>query len=151
LAFGPHWVADSQDLPYIPVVNSKQEIRRYFAGVVDGIASGLFAFVAHPDLIMASGRQWDADIEAGLKDVLQAAIDYNLPVEANGLGLARAKQVGKGGQLYPHNRFWELVATSGARVICNSDAHQSENTIAHAQLARDYVAQFGLEPIASIF
>ena len=83
--------------------------------------------------------------------MLQAAIDYNLPVEANGLGLARAKQVGKAGLLYPHNRFWELVAELNAPVICNSDAHQSENTIVHAQLARDYVAQFGLEPIESIF
>ena len=119
--------------------------------MVDGIASGLFAFVAHPDLAMASGRQWDADIEAGLKDVLQAAIDCKLPVEINGLGLARANQVGKAGQLYPYNRFWELVAASGAAVICNSDAHQSENTIAHAQLARDYGAQFGLVPIETIF
>ena len=151
LVFGPHWVAGGQDLPYIPVVTSKQELRRYFAGVVDGIASGLFAFVAHPDLVMASGRQWDADIEAGLKDVLQAAIDCKLPVEINGLGLARANQVGKAGQLYPYNRFWELVAASGATVICNSDAHQSENTIAHAQLARDYGAQFGLVPIETIF
>ena len=151
LVFGPHWVAGGQDLPYIPVVTSRKELGRYFAGVVDGIASGLFAFVAHPDLVMASGRQWDADIEAGLKDVLQAAIDYNLPVEVNGLGLARATQIGKAGLLYPHNRFWELVATSGARVICNSDAHQSENTIVHAQLAREYGAKFGLVPIETIF
>lgn len=151
LVFGPHWVAGGQDLPYIPVVTSRKELGRYFAGVVDGIASGLFAFVAHPDLVMASGRQWDADIEAGLKDVLQAAIDYNLPVEVNGLGLARATQIGKAGLLYPHNRFWELVATSGARVICNSDAHQSENTIVHAQLAREYGAKFGLVPVEGIF
>lgn len=151
LAFGPHWVAGDEDLPYIPGVASKAEIRRYFDGVIEGIASGLFAFVAHPDLIMASGRQWDADIAAGLKEILQAAIDCNLPVEVNGLGLARAKQVGKAGQLYPYNQFWELVAASGSRVICNSDAHQSENTIAHAQLAREYAAEFGLKPVESIF
>ncbi len=151
LVFGPHWVAGGQELPYIPGVTSQKEIRRYFDGVVEGIASGLFAFVAHPDLIMANGRQWNSEIEAGLAAVLDAAIDCKLPVEVNGLGLVRASQVGRRGQLYPHNRFWELVARRGASVICNSDAHQSQNTIAHAQVARDYAAEFGLVPVEGIF
>lgn len=151
LVFGPHWVAGGEDLPYIPGVRSKAETRRYFTGVVEGISSGLFAFLAHPDLVMAGGRAWDDEIEAGLKDVLQAAIDCNMPVEVNGLGLARANQARKPGLLYPHNNFWEMVAKTGAKVICNSDAHQSENTITHAQLARDYAKKFGLTPIESIF
>lgn len=151
LVFGPHWVAGTDDLPYAPIVSSKSEIRRYFAGVLEGIASGLFAFVAHPDLIMASSRAWDADIEAGMRDLLQAAISCGMPVEVNGIGLARAAQVGKEGLLYPCNRFWELVAESGAKVICNSDAHQSEYTITHAQLARDYAKRFGLVPLETIF
>ena len=151
LAFGPHWVAGGQDLPYIPGVTSKAEIRRYFDGVVEGIASGLFAFVAHPDLIMANGRDWNSEIEAGLAAVLDAAIDCKLPVEVNGLGLARSTQVGLAGRLYPHHKFWELAALRGATVICNSDAHQSQNTIIHAQLARDYAAEFGLVPVEGIF
>lgn len=151
LAFGPHWVAGGQELPYIPGVASRKEILRYFDGVVEAIASGLFAFVAHPDLIMANGRDWNSEIEAGLAAVLDAAIDCKLPVEVNGLGLARSTQVGLAGRLYPHHKFWELAALRGATVICNSDAHQSQNTIIHAQLARDYAAEFGLVPVEGIF
>lgn len=151
LAFGPHWVAGGPELPYIPGVASRKEILRYFDGVVEAIASGLFAFVAHPDLIMANGRDWNSEIEAGLAAVLDAAIDCKLPVEVNGLGLARSTQVGLAGRLYPHHKFWELAALRGATVICNSDAHQSQNTIIHAQLARDYAAEFGLVPVEGIF
>lgn len=151
LVFGPHWVAGTDDLPYAPLVSSSSEIRQYFDGVIEGIDSGLFAFVAHPDLIMASGRPWSSELEAGFNAVLDAAIDCDLPVEINGLGFVRSQQVGKAGSLYPHNRFWELVRKKGAKVICNSDAHQSENTIAHAVVARSYAKEFDLIPIETIF
>ena len=52
---------------------------------------------------------------------------------------------------YPYDEFWQMVADSKAKVICNSDAHNPKNVIADARLAREYAKRFGITPLESIF
>lgn len=154
LAFGPHWVYDSGTFVYAPEISTKKQLFTYFDSVIEGITSGIYAFLAHPDLLMATGRPWDDNIEAGFKALIEASIQYKVPLEINGQGLSRQKIIDKGNgkerYQYPHDKFWELVVQTNSPVICNSDAHFPEKLVKDLILARDYATQFGLEIIESL-
>ncbi len=147
LAYGAHWVYDDKSSVWIyaPEVTDKNLIKPYTELTIKGIASGLFSFIAHPDLLMAGEFGWNDETKACLCAIMDAAIDCNLPMEVNGLGLYRKYQFNRGPQgYYPMDNFWELVAKKNVPVICNSDAHMSENVLAYAKNAREYAARFGL-------
>ncbi|GMO66508.1 MAG: PHP domain-containing protein [Treponemataceae bacterium] len=147
LIFGPHWVVNSiNEIIYAPDIKLGKEIALYFAQTIQGIESGLFAFVAHPDLIMADGREWSRELAAGFSDVIDAAIAHNLPLEVNGYGIVKRQVSDSHGKRYqyPHEKFWELALEKGASVICNSDAHKPDYVMTGAKNAFDYASRFGL-------
>ena len=124
-----------------------------FDGVIEGIESGLFNFVAHPDLIMASGRDWSDDLAACFSHVIDAAMAHSLPLEINGLGNCRTAVKSREGirQPYPYYKFWELVKEKGATVVCNADAHRPQDMAPFVESARSYAKKFGITPIEDIF
>lgn len=154
LVFGPHWVVDGNIHPYAPQFNhDKRLLAKYTDQVVEGIGSGLYSILAHPDLFMSGWREWDDEAKACLTAILNAAKDMDLPLEVNGLGIYRGfVETSKGPRLgYPYHEFWEMVASSGARVICDSDAHNPNDVIAHALNSRNFAKKYGIVPIETIF
>ena len=152
LIFGPHWVYDTGNFIYAPEINTKKQVFTYFDTIIEGLASGLYAFLAHPDLIMSDGRAWDANLKAGFTAIIEAAIQYNIPLEVNGQGFIKGKVKGEKGMRdpYPYDAFWNLVAEKNIPVLCNSDAHFPENLVDGLHLARDYAKKMGLEIIEKL-
>lgn len=147
LVLGSHWVTIGNSHKYCPNVEGT-ELNRYIDQTIDGMRTGLFAFLAHPDLFMMSYKEWDAQSKACLGALLDAAIDLDMPLEINGLGCSREPNNTANGMRYPYPyvEFWEMVADSKARVICNSDAHESQTVILNAWKARDFAGRFGIIP-----
>lgn len=153
LVFGPHWVYDAGSFIYAPEINTKKQLFTYFDTIIEGIASGIYAFVAHPDLVMSDGRPWDANLEAGFNAIIEASIAYKIPLEINGQGFVKHKVKGENGKeryQYPYDKFWELVAKKNMPIICNSDAHFPENLVKDVLQARAYATRFDLEIIESL-
>ncbi len=156
LAYGPHWVEDSGEFFYIPEAAEARLLRSYVDLTCEGIASELYAYVAHPDLLLAGYTRMTADVRAACADIIDAAVAAALPLEVNGLGLMRPLIPGDGGMRspYPVREFWEMAASRGARIICNSDAHRPEDALASAKNARDFARAIGIEPeeaLAALF
>jgi histidinol-phosphatase (PHP family) len=160
LVYGAHWLREGREALYAPELRSVAEIRRYFTSVIAGIQSGLFAFLAHPDLIMANGMAWNKELEAGFTDVIDAAKSYNMPIEINGYGMIKERirsyppcaRTKTGERLqYPVDEFWQLAVKRNAIVICNSDAHSPDYVMQGVINAREYAVQFGITPIDNIF
>ncbi len=154
LVLGPHWVKDGKKHIYIKEINhSKELLFKYAEQTIEAIQSGLYAFVAHPDLFMSAWIEWDEEAKSVLKDILNAAIDAKLPVEVNGLGIYRGIMPTSRGDRYgyPYLEFWQVVASSGAKVICNSDAHEPSHVIENAKVARKFASELGMTPIETIF
>ena len=84
------------------------------------MATGLFKFLAQPDLFMVLYPEWDATCEKITHQIAQAAIKYDMPLELNANGLRRRKKP------YPAKEFWSLIATHypQIKVIVNSDCHK---------------------------
>lgn len=152
LVLGPHWVTIGREHIYIMSIKDKTALHRYVKQNIEGIQSGLFAFVAHPDLFMGMWHEWDAEAQAASSDIIDAAISCGLPLEVNGLGMKRHSIMTKQGERYqyPYLEFWQLARDKGAKVICNSDAHNSADVIKDARHARDFARMAGFESINSL-
>ena len=100
---------------------------RYGQRTLAGMETGLYDYVAHPDLFMNAYHAFDADCRAVSHDLCQAARALDLPLEYNLLGLARRPEaLAHGGRGYPCHEFWEIAAETGCKAIIGFDAHQPE-------------------------
>jgi Histidinol phosphatase and related hydrolases of the PHP family len=151
LVFGPHWVTSGSAHIYAMDIQDAATLHAYIDQTIDGIRSGLYAFIAHPDLVMGAWKEWDAEAECCLGALLDAAAGCGLPVEINGLGMSRTPNKTKHGirYQYPYDEFWQMAAARGVQVICNADAHTPADVIAGARRAREYASGLGITPIES--
>jgi histidinol-phosphatase (PHP family) len=121
-------------------------LRSFARAYVGLIETGLFAFIAHPDLFGNSYPRWDADARAVARDILEAAKAYDVPLEINGYGLRKAWVDDPDGRrpMYPWTPFWELAGEYDVTVVASSDAHRPEDAAANLADAAEIAARFEL-------
>lgn len=131
-----HWHLHRGDWLYVGHIDTAAELRGYTKALIQGIESGLFDFIAHPDHFAAGYLEWDSEAQACSRDIIEAARGKGVLLEINGNGF-RKRPVKERGRLrppYPHRKFWELAAELKASVLCSSDAHRPEDTAASLDL-----------------
>lgn len=115
-----------------------QILEHYCDQVIEGIQTGTFTYVAHPDCILFLGDR--GLLKDQLRRICREAKDCGLPLEINLLGIHKNKH-------YPCREFFELLAEEGNTVILGADAHQPERFCSHSaeEKALELVRQYGLE------
>jgi len=102
-------------------------LHAYTDFTIAAIQSGLFTFLAHPDLFGVRYSGWDDDIRACSHAIVQAAIQMDIPLEINANGFRKPKRQDgdEWRPQYPWHRFWEVAAEYGTnlKVLVGSDAH----------------------------
>ena len=99
-----------------------QDMKQYQDKVITAIDTGLFSFIAHPDLYLF-GSTWTDESAIIASNIINAAIKQNIPIEINGKGTTR---IVNGIWAYPRKEFWSLAVEMGARIVTNTDAHEVE-------------------------
>lgn len=98
---------------------SPELLDEYASGLVNGMRSGLFSFVAHPDCpIMAYGK-WDTSFIAIAHRIFAVAEETNTPLEINAAGF-------RGNRGYPVQEFWKVSKEYNIDILINSDSHNPE-------------------------
>ncbi|MAE16814.1 MAG: histidinol phosphatase [Deltaproteobacteria bacterium] len=112
-------------------LTNARALRAYSDHLAEMMVTGLYAFIAHPDVYGACLDRWNAEAAACARDILAAAAETNTPLEINGNGLHRHPiHTSEGTRVpYPWKPFWELAAEYPVTVICNSDAHRPEDAL----------------------
>lgn len=129
---------------YFGKCHKAEQVIRYGERTLAGMATGLYDYVAHPDLFMNTYRTFDADCRAVSRDLCQAAKDLGLPLEFNLLGAARQDDaLARGYQGYPCPGFWEIAAETGCTAVIGFDAH-SPDMLRRADLYDDAVQALGV-------
>jgi histidinol-phosphatase (PHP family) len=136
---GPGWDVDNPELVYkfeqVPV----DEIwDLYWANYLRCIRSGLFDFVAHPDLPKKFGYRPKTDPRPAYEKVIQALVDHDVAFELNTAGWRKAV-----GEQYPALDFLKLAASAGVPVLVNSDAHAPEEVGAGFAQAHQLLREAG--------
>ena len=110
-------------------IDQKAWLRGYGRYVLEVIETGLFDYLAHPDLIGCFCTAWTPDAKAVSRDIAQAARDAHTLLEINSSGIRKPGVTDSSGETraqYPWRPFWETAAEEGAKAIINTDAHSPE-------------------------
>ena len=108
--------------------------------------NGLIAYLAHPDMALVRFRTWTPELAAPYRDLMQASITFDIPLEINAYGF-RKPPVQNGPESrrqYPWNPVWELAAECGVKTVIGADAHKPVDVWSNMPEVFDYSRQFGL-------
>lgn len=120
LIFGNHFYRSDETGFYYGQV-PKENVQNYFEDCIHGLESGMYSYLAHPELILRS-VEWNDEIEAGFRKVCLKAKELDLPLEYNVLGVQDNRRVGK--EMYPNHHFWQMASEIGNKAIIGMDAHK---------------------------
>ena len=127
-------------------MNNVRFLRAYSDHLCAMMETGLYAFIAHPDIFGCSVTQWNQNLTECSRDILAAAAMTGVPLEINAGGFRKSqRQTPQGSRpQYPWSAFWELASDYRVTVVCNSDAHHPEDALANLDQAYDLAAFHGL-------
>ena len=115
LLLGQHWINNEIGESYCGrITGNPMHLQRYCDQVIEAMQTGVFTYLAHPDLIHFIGS--DQLYREHMRRVCREAKACNIPLEINLLGLEADRH-------YPDLRFWEIAAEENCTVILGRDAH----------------------------
>lgn len=121
ILFGNHFDNHLLNELYFGRYKKKELCLKYYKeSVIKGISTGLYLYLAHPDLFIKTFGTWQKEFEEPSLEMLKACKDLDIPIEYNLAGLVYG-----GG--YPCDEFWELAAKVGNKAIIGVDAHSPED------------------------
>lgn len=116
---------------YVHFLKSSADLNKYVDSAIRGMKSGLFKYLAHPDLFMINLTDFDDNCIQASMDICKAALDLDIPLEYNCEGLRDTLNghVFRNGTTlaYPHPEFWKIVAKMKNKVILGADAHRADS------------------------
>ncbi len=120
------------ELKYIPSAREfdLNDLKWYVSRYAEMIESGLFLVACHPDLFFGGYKKWDEEAVSASKDIISCAIEHEIPLEMNDLGLRKRPMetnIGLRPQ-YTVPEFWALARDMGALICTNTDAHNPKDT-----------------------
>lgn len=155
LALGEHFYYDpAGNLQNIVFASSTEAYLEYADNVCRGMETGLFRFVAHPDLYCINVFPWDDRAQEACQRIVSCAAKHDMILEFNANGFRRGKRPYPDGLRvpYPHPAFWEKVREQHLRVIIGSDCHAPEQVADESvRYAAEQAKRLGLDVVDTIF
>lgn len=130
LILGVHFFPYEGTFQYIGRrVATPELLETYVDYVIKSMESGLFEYMAHPDLFGMSYREWDEHAIKQSRRILETAERLDIAIEINVNGLKKEKLKYNLGERcpYPIKDFWELSKEYNVRVIIGVDAHAPQD------------------------
>lgn len=144
LIMGQHFINDEEGEIYnsVPFEN-EDKLERYTEQVLEGMSTGRFAYLAHPDVIGFSG---DADIYyKHMRRMCEELKKMDIPLEFNLLGFEEKR-------IYPSERFFRIAKEVGNEVIIGCDAHKVQAVAdpVTVDAAEAFLSGLGITPISAL-
>lgn len=139
LIMGQHFIENEMTGKYSGVTTDDEGyLKQYVDQVCEGLDTGVFTYLAHPDLLNYNGSE--AVFDKHYSRLIEHCKEIHIPLEINLLGI-------RGQRAYPHDRFFKLCGEIGAEVCIGADAHEPEVVADHASFvkAQDMIEKYGLK------
>lgn len=111
---------------YFPFSYPIGYLKHYATDVIKGLKTGLFSYLAHPDLFMLGHNIWNEESEYYSRKILKTCEELGIPIEVNATALRRGKSDGYYFG-YPNLHFFELAKEYKVKYVLGIDAHAPED------------------------
>ena len=134
----PGWAVDDPDPKWESRwIGAVEEIwEKYWALYRQCASSGLFDFLAHPDLVKKFGHRPEGDLRRYYEPAIEAIAEAGVAVEISTAGLRKPCV-----EMYPSREFLDLAFQANIPIVISSDAHRPQEVGADfetaIQLAKD--------------
>lgn len=120
LILGNH--GDRRIEPFFGKISTPEGMWRFVEAAVEGLETGLFLYLAHPDLMLNAYAEFDGEAERASRALCREANRLHIPLEYNLYGLYKGKKPGQLG--YPCEEFWQIAAEENCVAVVGVDAHR---------------------------
>lgn len=139
---------------YFGASTEPDHIRLYAERTVAAMRTGMFAYLAHPDLVMRGYPVFDSACRDMAYELCQTANEMHMPLEYNLMGneykkLENSPWKGAG---YPDDHFWQIAAEMKCTAIIGLDSHKAEH-VRHGEdyhAAEKYLDGLGINRVSEI-
>lgn len=116
LILGQHFSADEHPNGFYVALPTDDIslLEGYVTNVLTAMNTGLFSYIAHPDIFNFTGSE--AVYEPHMRRLCVAARENKIPLEINFLGIRSRRN-------YPHESFWAIAGEEDAPVTFGCDSH----------------------------
>lgn len=131
LILGEHYFPHKNKIFSVYDVKDPSDIEAYTNNLIQGIESGYFSLVAHPDIFFWNYKTWDEHCINASRKIIECAIKNDIPLEINANGIRNSTRKNHFSYTsdnhisydYPKYEFWKLVKEYNAKVVINDDVH----------------------------
>lgn len=144
MILGQHFIHNEIDGVYSGAATDDPAVlQQYVTQALEGLSTGQFLYLAHPDLLHWTGGE--ADYRREMERLCIGAKDLGYPLEINLLGLSDRRH-------YPNPLFWEIAGAVGNTAILGCDAHRPQDVAAPSpeQEGRSLAERYGLKLVEKI-
>lgn len=114
LIMGQHYIGNEEGSYNPAPTEDAAKLGRYVDQVLEGLSTGKFSYLAHPDLLNYTP---DNEIyHLHMTRLARGCLELDIPLEINCLGLEQKRN-------YPCDRFWRMAAATGNTAVIGCDAH----------------------------
>ena len=108
---------------------SDKMLQDYRDDVINAIHTGLFSYIAHPDLFLLGRKSFDNLCKEITYDICKEAKKYNIPLEINAGGIRKGLTKMDGKDVYPYTNdyFYQIASKIGNDIIFGIDAHHPDH------------------------
>ncbi len=125
--FGPHNNYTLEKESMVTYETDTNKINDYCKNVIEGMESGMYKYVAHPDLYMKKYDFFDETCKMAAYAICNRSKQLNIPLEINLEGIKVGLLPYDSGKMfryrYPVEAFWEIAGIVGCPVIVGVDSH----------------------------
>ena len=146
LILGQHYITEEYATSAVHSMTGTDDpamMKRYVDLILDGVNTGRFTYVAHPDVISFRGDISVYDRE--MKRMLSALKEREMPIEINLLGIHEKRN-------YPSEHFFALAREYELPVILGCDAHSPSRVADKDEIkrAREFADRLGLRLVDNV-
>ncbi len=106
--------------------NTDDQIEAYADFICEGLDTGLFTYLCHPDVFLYNQPVFNETCEKAIRTILEKASSTHTPLEVNLHGTYRGKILSPEGRedyCYPNRTFWTMASKYPVRCLYGVDAH----------------------------
>lgn len=111
--------------------NDDSQILQYANLVCEALDTGLFMYLAHPDVFMSKQENFTEACLKAADMIASKCVQLNIPVELNIHAIRKGKHPISSEEqyFYPNRSFWKQLAKYPVKVLIGIDAHKPEDLL----------------------